>query len=366
MRYTILALAILLVLPACGGGTSGATHPDAGVPTRDGGGSASDGGAAVLDGGGTTTTDGGASCSDPCRCAERGPPSFAAEASGRPSATSTDVQKAALVRANRWRTAAGLAAFDADARVEQAASAHARYLAQNPQSTCWPNAHEETMSASCAGFTGVRPGHRVAAAGYSYRLTTEVIAWKPTVDEAVDAWIWSVYHRRSFFLAELVHVGFGRSFGPYRNRDAQHNVMDFAEPRTATPPTGIAPVVFPVPGQTDVPGAFDGSVEEPEPTPPSHGWPSGAVVSAHFATNDWRIDEHVLYEVRGTSTARTCTPKDHVFITKDNDPGLAARESNEAFLYAHAPLASRTEYVVSLAGSNEGAPWRRAWSFTTR
>src|SRR5206468_5544262 len=131
------------------------------------------------DGGAAASADGGVSCASPCGCAERGPPDYSRADSGRPSTDGGADQRAALSRANRWRTAAGLPPLNGHAQLERAAQAHAAYLAGNAQTQCWQNPHSE--ASTCTGFTGVSPGPRAAAAGYRYRVVSEDIDWRPTI-----------------------------------------------------------------------------------------------------------------------------------------------------------------------------------------
>ena len=350
-----VALLAFVGLTACGGGA--VTGADGGT-LRDGGAWA-DGGSPPARDGGTPSTDAGASCADPCQCAERGPPNFSAANDGRATPTSDNDQRAALQRANRWRTAAGLAPLNAHAQLEQAAGAHAHYLSTNPEAQCWSNAHAELSS--CSGYTGVSAGPRAAAAGYRYRLVTEVIDWRPTVEDAVDTWIWTVYHRRSFFNPVLVDVGYGRRYGPYHARQEFHNVMDFGQPSTGNPALPAAPAVFPLPGQVDVPIAFDGARESPLPAAPPAGWPSGAVISAHPPAAAFTITTPKLFRANDGA----CTEVSHRFLARNVDPNLEERDSNEVFLYADAPLAPSTEYVVQLEGMFAGRAYARTWAFTT-
>lgn len=74
-------------------------------------------------------------------------------------------------------------------------------------------------------------------------------------------------------------------------------------------------------------------------------------------TTGSRADLRRLRRLRRPGGA--CTPVAHRFATRDNDPNLAARESNEAFLYADAPLAPATEYVVALEGTSDGSAFAR-------
>jgi hypothetical protein len=310
-------------------------------------------------------------CDDPnpCACADRGPADYSRARSGEASATSDESQVLALTRANRWRTAAGLSPFNASAQIEQAATAHARFMATTPQAQCWPNPHNENQGPGCDGFTGRSMADRMTAAGYSWSRASEVIDWEATPETAVDGWIWTVYHRQPFMDWHLVDVGYGREEGPFGGRPAQHNVMDFGTPQgddSARAPRH--PVVFPVPGQVDVPPAFRGDLEGPTPPGPGGGaWPrgvsSGTVVSVHFPHNRWNISSHRLLRVSGGM----CEEVPHTFISHENDDNLnRGTPSNDVFLYANQPLDSQVEYVVRLEGTFDGFAWNRTWAFTTR
>jgi uncharacterized protein YkwD len=318
------------------------------------------------------TEDGGAvrptNCSNPCVCADRGPPDYRYETTGAPAATASADQRAALVRTNRWRTAAGLAPVDGNSQVDDAATQHAQFMASNQQS-CWPGAHNQSNAAGCMGFTGRDPGARITAAGYTWSTYGEVIDWASTPESAVDEWLWTVYHRQPFMRFEYVHIGYGRVRGPFNGREAFHNVMNFASPRGgATPTRPAAFVVFPVPGQTDVPPGFRGDLEGP--TPPAPGtlgvWPrglsSGTVVSAHFNDSNYEVAEHELY--RSSPSNNQCEPVEHTFISRANDMNL--RNGKDVFLYANQQLPAQTEFVVRLRGVVNGANFERTWAFTTR
>ncbi len=307
-------------------------------------------------------------CTNPCVCADRGPPDYRYESTGTPAPTATPEQRAALVRTNRWRTAAGLAPVDGEENADEAATLHSQFMATNAAS-CWAGAHFQTNAAGCTGFTGRDPGARLTAAGYSWSTYGEVIDWADTPERAVDEWIWTVYHRKPFMRWEFVHVGYGRVNGPYNGRTAFHNVMAFAAPRSGRSGTRHAAfAVFPVPGQSDVPTGFRGDLEGP--TPPAPGtlgaWPrglsSGTVVSAHFNDNNFSVTSHELF--RSNPESNQCDPVEHTFLSTANDMNL--RNSSDVFLYGNEQLAARTEYVVRLRGTLGGANFERSWAFTTR
>jgi uncharacterized protein YkwD len=345
-----LALFASLLAVACGPmaptGDASST-PDGTSPSQDG----------------TGNTD----CTNPCSCADRGPPDFSHENEGAQPPVGDQRQHDALVRANHWRTAAGLAPLNGNAQIQQAATAHASYLATDDQQTCWPNPHQE--SSSCAGYTGTNMGDRMTSAGYEWTRASEVINWEDSANAAVDGWIWTVYHRQSFMDYRMLDTGYAYHDGTFGGRPATHNVMDFGAPRSGDAHAPNGPVVFPVPGLTGVPAAFRGDLEGPTPPAPGGGtgaWPrgvsSGTVVSMHFPGDAWTVTEHHLF-----STANgACTEVEHTYISKDNDPNLnRGTPSNDVFLYANEPLAAATEYVASISGTWNGQAFTRTWAFTT-
>jgi hypothetical protein len=275
------------------------------------------------------------------------------------------VQAEALIRSNHWRTSAGLAPVNANAQIEQAALAHASFMATTPQASCWPGVHNEVQS--CAGFTGADPGARMTAAGYSWTAYGEVINWEPDADSAIDGWVWTVYHREPFMDFHLVEVGFARAASTQAGRTLQNDVMDFGSTSASTFSMPIQPWVFPVPGQIDVPTSFRGDLEGPTPPGPGGGaWPSGVssgpVVSVHFPGSNWTITDHHLFY----AAAGQCNDVPHTYISFQNDPNLnRGGPSNDVFLYANSSLLGGTQYVVSVTGTYGGAPYQRAWLFTT-
>ncbi len=330
----IIALVALFIAPACG--------PTTNVPADSG------------------------VCETPCSCAERGPPDFSREGLGTPAAGADARQLAALVRANHWRTAAGIAPINANAQIQAAANAHVQFMATNPQSGCWANPHQET--ASCAGFTGRSMADRMSAAGYQWSLAGEVINWEGTANAAIDGWIWTVYHRQPFMDFAFTETGYGYADGTLGGRMVTHNVMDFGAPQSGSPTAPTHPVVFPVPGQTGVPPSFMGWLEGPTPPWPAGGaWPSGrtsgTVVSMHFPSDAWTVTDHRMY----TNQAQACAEIPHFYIDHDNDPNLnRGSPANDVFLYANSPLSSGFEYVVSVTGTFNGAAFTRTWAFTTQ
>lgn len=292
-------------------------------------------------------------CSNPCKCAERSAPDFSREMSGKLAPGSDEAQKTALIRANHWRTAAGIAAIDANEKIQQAAMAHASFMAANDRAKCWPGAHDENLS--CKGATGQWPWDRMSAAGYEWAGASEVIDWEPDAQRAVDGWMWTVYHRQPFMDYGMLETGFGYSDGGGK----QNNVMDFGIAKGASAKAPEKPAVFPLPGQTEVPIAFSGAESPQPPAPMGTGWPSGQIVSMHFPTKTWTVTEHHLYSNAGSA----CMELPHTYIDRTNDDNL--KDANDIFFYANMPLNNGTEYVAQVTGTMNGASFTRTWAFRT-
>lgn len=295
-----------------------------------------------------------------CACADMGPPDFSGATSGMPSETSDMGQMQALERTNYWRTAAGLTAINLNAQLEQAAVAHSTFMAMNP-SSCYSGAHNEVQG-GCTGFTGASPGARIIAAGYRPAAAGEVINWNSSVNSSIDGWIWTVYHRTPFQDPGYTEAGFGSVRGGGR----LNNTMDFARPSGASAGALTDVSVFPPPGTTYVPAAFQGNLEGPTPPVPrsTRAWPSGQVISLMFPSDAFTIESHHLYD-------GSCTDVVHsTFIAAGATVADAAVDANNhnrrfVFLYADRRLNANTQYTVEIRGTRDGAPWSRVWAFTT-
>lgn len=103
----------------------------------------------------------------------------------------------AATAVNAARKANGLAPLAKDARLDQAALAHA----------CWM---AETGTFSHKGAGGSLPKKRIKATGYRTRLTAENIAWgQRSGAEVVQTWMESPGHRRNILMSSLDEYGLG-------------------------------------------------------------------------------------------------------------------------------------------------------------
>ena len=323
-------------------GNDASVDPDTGVHLFCGDGTCNNGETC-----GTCDSDCGA-CASVCEGALVSPPNFSGENSGTAAAGGTAEQNLALVRANHWRTAAGLPAFNANVQINTAAQNHAHFMATTPDD-CHAGAHNEEMSYSggtCAGFTGQWPWDRMNAAGFEGSAYAEVIDWETGANDAVDGWIWTVYHREAFMDVSYNVLGYGT--------ESDNNVMDFG--RQGGSSNSGEPALFPVPGQTGVKPDFNGLYEGPRPPTPDDGdWPSGTVVSVSFPS-DMTITSHAIYDA-------DCNPVAHSAHSPADDANAG---DGFFYMYADDPLASHTTYTAEVHAMVGGTPWSAVWSFTTQ
>ena len=186
----------------------------------------------------------------------------------------------ALERTNCYRNLMALEPATLDERLDEAAQAHAEYMAS------YGLTHQE--DASNEGFTGEWAWDRAETAGYSCMGCTigEVAAEGADPAEAVDSWIDSVYHRVPFSQYGWNDAGFGRS-GLFTS-------MTIVSP---FPESVDAVTAYPVHGQLEVPVSFNSDYEWPDPDPDRGlvGYPITFTVAsssydATSATNPFAIE----------------------------------------------------------------------------
>jgi len=258
----------------------------------------------------------------------------------------TDVQLTALDYFNSVRIAAGAGCVTMVAEINQAADNHCKYVVDPAnKGMCTSNAHAEVMG--CAGFTGARPGQRMAAAGYMPRGGGEVMAFVSDPKAAVDTWVNSVWHRTPMLDPWTRDMGYGTAAGGC-------DTIDFGNPATDVPATTV--LVYPYDGQTDVPTTFNGAYEGPMPPAPPSGWPSASPVTLY--ARKLVVTEHVLTKEGDP------TPLEHTWIDNTDEMSGVVVRSN-VFMYAHTPFMPNTKYQVSIKGTSQAGALDKLWSFTT-
>ena len=137
-------------------------------------------------------------------------------------------------RLNDFRREAGLPPVIADAKLEQAALGHARYLTRNrvAPGVAAPALHRQRRGAP--GFTGELGEDRCKAVGAT--CTDDVIAAGPKAARPIDIWVASLYHRLPLLSPGTTAIGAARS--------GRYVVLNFDE--TGRRGLGLGPSGFPV------------------------------------------------------------------------------------------------------------------------
>ncbi|MDF2627309.1 MAG: putative S-layer associated protein [Symbiobacteriaceae bacterium] len=253
----------------------------------------------------------------------------------------------ALERVNAYRKAAGQSPLNYDNSLGAAAAGHARYLVQNPDQTAI-NAHGQTVGTPL--FFGATPGARVNFFAYGGGVQ-EIIAFAGRAEDAVDEWMATLYHRLPIIYPGNTEMGYGLA----GQGTEIVNVLE-AGPALA----GGGAVVWPYPGQEDVPTAWDG-LEMPDPFRlyPGVVGPVGYTVTLTFggAVRSLMLNQWSLTGPNGAVSAMTFSP--------ENDGEL----TDTVALIPVAPLEPGASYEVTMAGQvdvGQGLqPYTRTWSFTT-
>lgn len=263
-------------------------------------------------------------------------------------------QQDALWWVNTYRAQAGLGPVAQLATINEAASAHAKYLVHHPELYDEGGLSVHQESPDYDGFWGVHYWERLDKAGYTGEALAEVVTFQPQAISAVAHCIESLYHRLPLLHPAAKHIGYG----------AAEHLGRFANVLDVGTTTGAVTIVsqgipWPPPGAHGVPLTWDG-LEEPQPPSPPTGFPSGPIVTLGFSDGAHVVlGEHALIDVTQDSL-----PVAHVSRSPDNDVYLD--EHSAVALYAHDPLEPGHTYEVRFQGTSDGVPFDRSWAFVTR
>lgn len=262
---------------------------------------------------------------------------------------------------NFRRRQAGLPELARNALIDKAAQAHSTYQTLNGNKIT----HDETRGNP--GYTGntfcdaSQGTTRMEAAGYYFGIDGgicgEVISESSSSSGMIAAenLITAIYHRFVIFEPLFREAGAGFATG---STGRTFLTVDFAG-------KGFAPVlgkgnfvVYPYPGQANVPGNFFSDSEEPDPVPDKNevGYP----ISIHADAYNSSI-KVTSFTVRPRGGANLPVR----LLTQDTDSNMQG-EASEAAIVPLSPLARGTVYDVQFVGSVDGVPATRDWSFTTQ
>ncbi|MGZ3184722.1 MAG: CAP domain-containing protein [Telluria sp.] len=255
---------------------------------------------------------------------------------------------------NFRRSQLGMPALAENTLIDQAAQAHSDYLRSSGSVV-----HDET--AGKPGFTGVTLLDRLKAAGYNFSPTAayaygEVISGTQSGSGfyMAEELITAIYHRFVIFEPKFKEIGTGASTN---SSGYAYFTADFTANNGYAPGLGKnAIVTWPYNGQTGVATNFLSDYESPDPVPNQNevGYPISvhADIDVALGVTSFTVRQH-----GSTSDLQVR------LLTRAVD-GETPRSG--AAIIPLAPLKAGTVYDVSFAGTTDGNPISKSWSFTTK
>ncbi|HEX5690082.1 MAG TPA: CAP domain-containing protein [Roseiflexaceae bacterium] len=249
-----------------------------------------------------------------------------------------------LDRINTYRALAGAPLLQLHAALVQAAQKHAAYYLRNHADAAAMANGPHGEVANKPGYTGRTPFDRAQAANYPWLAGWEVMHFMGDPVGSVDNWTATVFHRAILLEPALAHLGYGNGISGATRVD----VADFGQ-GTATPERQRL-ILFPAPAQTNVPLA--GAAEFPSALPPGATEPFGYPITIQPSFGvPFAVTRALVRDGSGAAVAvypnpSGCTTMCYALIPKT-------------------PLKPATTYTVEAAGTIDGAPFTRTWSFTT-
>lgn len=298
------------------------------------------------------------------------PPPSSIEPTAPPGTTQTtqnyaadSAQFAIFNGINVYRRQCGFPELQQNTLLDRAAQNHAAYMIANASII---TDYEELGK---AGFTGVTGLDRSIALGWPSAIwvgggNAGAIYTNATLTQAqygtsmVDGWSSGVYHQSLIIApASLIGIGIAQTTqGGFPAVLGGINVAHASATATRIADSTITPLTFPCQGISGVP--YMGTNEIPKPpnaTGPFGGWGTPVTVMGNPG------DTVIL-------TAATMTAGGNVtvlqILTSINDTtSFIAR--NQSVAYSSGALQPNTTYSVDLAGTINGKPFTRSFTFTT-
>lgn len=273
-----------------------------------------------------------------------------------PTYSSTSPELAAFNHLNAIRGSLGLGLFTQSASLDGAAAAHSNYVKINGSG----NGHFET--AGLPGFTGVNPGDRLIASGYTATGGAEDIGFTgggvATIDNLVD----SVYHRIPMLQYKIRDIGIGFLQTSPNQSDPAFNtyvaVFDMAYSGTGQGAPAQTTIVWPADNSTTT--SVSMTPESPRPGTPGSSGVFGYPVS--ISTDEDRILTATSFTLTdNTGASVLCN-----LLSYATDSNLVTFNA-KAFvaLVPRDPLRAASTYTVQFVGTLDGAAYSRTWSFKT-
>ena len=253
-------------------------------------------------------------------------------------------RRQALDRLNQVRTQLGQPPVREDPALSEGAEAHSYYFLFNFGQASLAGLGIHSEDPSLPGFTGANALVRARHFGFSGNRGAEVINHVYTPPAAIQVWVDSVFHRYPLIAPETELAGYG---------EAQLGILSIATYDFGlAAPTRSDAVVYPAPGQQDVPPAFTGN-EIPDPVPQGAAYPVGYPVTL-------QVGEARTLSV---TSGQLVGPDGQAVPSYTLDPGQQVGP-NEWALLAKEPLKPGAAYTVNVSGTLDGQPWSKSWQFT--
>lgn len=329
LTHSAITIAAILALAACGGGGGGGSGTTT-TGTSSGG----------------STSGGSSSGSGSAQTSSTNNVSPAQYASG-------SVQSAVFSALNSYRQQCGFPALTENSTLDTATQNHVNYMVANVVGG-------DSEKSGLTGYTGANYQARATAQGYPSTVpvggvsnvyyNNATLTNQQYATGLMNGWIGGVYHV-GIAIGNTTGLGIGESQTTSQGNPEIWAALSLANPQ----PISGGPVTFPCQGVTGIP--YGGNVETP--TPPNSsasGWGTPVVVMGN------PTDTIVLSS--GTMTDTTGNVITLKLLTSANDPNSEI-QPYEAVAYSASLLQPSMTYSVSIAGTDNGTPFSRSFTFTT-
>jgi len=257
--------------------------------------------------------------------------------------------------------------------LDKSAGAHWSYINQNGIGEL----HGET--AGKPGYTGVRAADRIAATGYTASVSGEAIYSTVGTDKymtCVAEWANSVYHAALLF-ASTIDIGVAaNNFTPAEGASTLC-VVDVATSTTQSAQLPGAGNIraYPYANQTDVPFVFFNRTETPTPVPDLVE--AGTPVTVSFETRGMAVTAPIAISQFSLTPAGGTAVEARILVNKGgklgpliatNGPALTDDGNMQGFTATLVPvlrLKPATAYSVALIAVVDGKTIDKSWTFTT-
>jgi hypothetical protein len=245
-----------------------------------------------------------------------------------------------LARVNSYRARAGLAPVVLDPQLSKGCMEHAQYMKLNRGTDAMSglNPHHQRPDLPGASKAG-------AVCGENADLYPEV----SDLDQTVDDWMASLYHRRPVLSPQLTRIGFGYA----TLADGLYTAALMFAPAEDRPDGW--PVRFPADKQTEVGLALGNEIPRPIPADAIGG---GYPITIQFPP----FDAVTAVTATLVDAAGAAVP---FYLSDPEQPASSFGQYGVVCLIPRQALAPSTSYTASVTATWQAKPATYTWSFTT-